>query len=104
MFKVSGATVYPTEVEAGLRSIPFVRQAYVTDVTDADGAAVVGALVVLDGDRSVDEVASEARTRLSSFKVPKRWALATSVDAVPTLATGKVDKTGLQQLIESEDA
>jgi acyl-CoA synthetase (AMP-forming)/AMP-acid ligase II len=104
MFKVSGATVYPAEVEAGLRTIPFVRQAYVTDVSDGSGATAVGALVVLDRDRTVDEVASEARTRLSAFKVPKRWTLATSLDAVPTLATGKVDKSGLQQLIESEGA
>ena len=32
MFKVKGATVYPTEVECGLRSIPGVAQAFVTDV------------------------------------------------------------------------
>ena len=33
MFKVKGATVYPTEVESGLRSIPGVSQAFVTDVS-----------------------------------------------------------------------
>ncbi len=104
MFKVSGATVYPAEVEAGLRTISFVRQAYVTDVSDASGAKAVGALVILDDGRSVDEVAAEARSRLSAFKVPKRWRSASSLDAVPILATGKVDKLGLQQLIESEGA
>src|SRR5262249_52380220 len=32
MFKVKGATVYPTEVEGGLRAIAGVSQAFVTDV------------------------------------------------------------------------
>ena len=32
MFKVKGATVYPTEVEAALRAVDGVRQAHVTDV------------------------------------------------------------------------
>jgi acyl-CoA synthetase (AMP-forming)/AMP-acid ligase II len=99
MFKVSGATVYPSEVEAGLRSIPFVTQAYVTDVIDASGASAVGALVVLSEDRSLDEVMAEARERLSSFKVPKHWLLARSIDAVPMLATGKLDKSALQALL-----
>ena len=37
MFKVKGATVYPTEVEAALRAIDGVRQAHVTDVPDGTG-------------------------------------------------------------------
>ena len=39
---------------------------------------------------------------MSSFKVPRRWVRADSVDVVPTLATGKVDKPGLRSLIASE--
>ena len=101
MLKVSGATVYPAEVEAGLRSIPFVRQAYVTDLVGPSGEQVVGALVIVTEHRPVAEVADEARTRLSSFKVPRRWVLASSLDAVPTLATGKIDKSGLQALLGS---
>jgi acyl-CoA synthetase (AMP-forming)/AMP-acid ligase II len=46
MFKVKGATVFPTEVEAALRAIDGVRLVYVTDVRDADGTAQVGAFVV----------------------------------------------------------
>ena len=46
MFKVKGATVYPSEVEAALRAIDGVRQAHVTDVAGDDGAGAVGALVV----------------------------------------------------------
>ena len=43
MFKVKGATVYPSEVEAALRTIPGVAQAFVTDVTDPDGHTHVAA-------------------------------------------------------------
>ena len=37
MFKVRGATVYPSEVEAALRGVTGVRQAFVTDVRGPAG-------------------------------------------------------------------
>jgi len=98
MFKVSGATVYPSEVEAALRTIPGVAQAYVTDVREGE-RPTVGAAVVTRGPLSVADLDREARARLSAFKVPKRWVRLGSPAEVPTLATGKVDKTGLQALI-----
>jgi len=101
MFKVKGATVYPTEVEAALRSIPGVTQAFATDVVGADGAVEVGAVVVAPSVADIDEVAAAARARLSSFKVPTLWLLRATADDVPMLATGKVDKAGLQQLLRS---
>jgi acyl-CoA synthetase (AMP-forming)/AMP-acid ligase II len=102
MFKVSGATVFPTEVEAALRSLDLVRQAYVTDVDGPGGARVVGAAVVVVGTPSVDDVATAATAALSSFKVPKRWVLVGSTQDVPMLASGKVDKTGLQARIAAD--
>jgi acyl-CoA synthetase (AMP-forming)/AMP-acid ligase II len=102
MFKVSGATVYPSEVEAALRSLDLVRQAFVTDVEGPTGAPVVGAVVVTIGEPSLDDVVAAARGALSSFKVPKRWVLAPSAAAVPMLASGKVDKTGLQALLAGD--
>jgi acyl-CoA synthetase (AMP-forming)/AMP-acid ligase II len=102
MFKVSGATVFPTEVEESLRSIDFVSRAYVTDVDGPAGAKVVGAIVVLSGDHPLEEVDREARNRMSSFKVPRRWLLARSVDVVPVLPTGKVDQAGLRALLTTE--
>ncbi len=100
MFKVSGATVYPTEVEAALRTVPGVVQAYATNVSDTTGE-LVGAAVVTRGDLSVADLAAQTKERLSSFKVPKRWVLLGSPAEVPTMATGKVDKAGLQELIRS---
>jgi acyl-CoA synthetase (AMP-forming)/AMP-acid ligase II len=98
MFKVSGATVYPSEVEAALRSIPEVAQAYVTNLSEAT-REVVGAAVVTREACTLAHLEREARARLSAFKVPKRWVRLRSPAEVPTLATGKVDKAGLQDLI-----
>ncbi len=102
MFKVSGATVFPTEVEASLRSIDFVSRAYVTNVEGPDGADLVGAVVVTTGDHPLGDLEREARLRMSSFKVPRRWLVATSVDAVPVLPTGKVDQAALRALLVSD--
>jgi acyl-CoA synthetase (AMP-forming)/AMP-acid ligase II len=60
---------------------------------------VVGAAVVARGGATVADLHREARSRLSAFKVPRRWVLLGGPADVPTLATGKVDKTGLQELI-----
>lgn len=99
MFKVSGATVFPSEVEAALRDIEGVRAAYVTDVRDPDGTARVGALIA--SSQPLEWVTSEARNRLSAFKVPKLWLLGEASD-VPVTATSKVDKSALQELLRSK--
>jgi acyl-CoA synthetase (AMP-forming)/AMP-acid ligase II len=98
MFKVKGATVYPAEVEAALRDIDGVRQAFVTNVVDNNGADAVGAVVVAA--TTVDELAAAARGRLSAFKVPTRWLVTTNADDVPMSATGKVVKSGLQEMLD----
>lgn len=101
MFKVSGATVYPSEVERALRAVDGVRQAVVTNVFgDRVGAAVVCDPATL----TVGRLSAEARKSLSAFKVPTVWALLDSDDAVPRLASGKVDVRGLRTLLESEAA
>ena len=98
MFKVKGATVYPSEVEAALRSLPEVTDAHVTEVTSEDGASRVGALVVAAV--GADVLAEAVRARLSSFKVPTVWRVVPGRDAVPLMATGKVDKPRLQELLQ----
>jgi acyl-CoA synthetase (AMP-forming)/AMP-acid ligase II len=101
MFKVGGATVFPTEVEAALRTIPSVAQAFVTNVADGDGVDRVGALVVPRPSEAPDDLVAAARARLSSFKVPTSWLVVGSVDEVPMSATGKVDKRALQDLLRT---
>jgi acyl-CoA synthetase (AMP-forming)/AMP-acid ligase II len=97
MFKVRGATVYPSEVEAALRSVPGVSQAFVTGV---DGQ--VGALVISELDAAA--LADAARTRISSFKVPTVWVVTDDPAAVPTLATGKVDTAALARLLQLQES
>lgn len=98
MFKVKGATVYPSEVEAALRTVEGVRQAHVTDVPG--DTPTVGALVV--SGRPLEDLAADARARLSAFKVPTRWIVTASADDVPMTATAKVDKPALQELLRRD--
>lgn len=92
MFKVSGATVYPSEVERALRTIDGVHNAIVTDVAGAVGAAVVS-------ERPVDELRAEARTRLSAFKVPTVWLVTGNDGDLPRKASGKVDVLALREVL-----
>jgi acyl-coenzyme A synthetase/AMP-(fatty) acid ligase len=102
MFKVSGATVYPGEVEKALRVIDGVDAAFVTNVFDA-GRDRVGAVVAGDV-LSVEQLREQARALLSPFKVPTVWLLVSSPDAVPRGPTGKVDKRRLRELLAESTA
>ena len=97
MFKVSGATVYPSEVERALRAIDGVDNAYVTNVPGAAGERV-GAAVVCHG-LTAEQLHSSARELLSAFKVPTVWLLLESDDDLPRGATGKVDTRRLRELL-----
>ncbi|WP_045373547.1 class I adenylate-forming enzyme family protein [Mycobacterium kyorinense] len=100
MFKVSGATVYPGEVERALREIDGVDNALVTNVAGAQGNQV-GAVIVCDtAVVTVEQLRASARALLSSFKVPTVWLLVDSDDAVPRGATGKVDVGRLRQMFD----
>ena len=95
MFKVSGATVYPSEVEQALRAIDSVQNAFVTEVSGAVGAVVISG-------SSVEELRASARQRLSSFKVPTVWLLVDSDDDIPRGTTGKVDVRLLRELLQTQ--
>jgi acyl-CoA synthetase (AMP-forming)/AMP-acid ligase II len=101
MFKVKGASVYPSEVEAALRSVDTIWQAHVTDVVGDDGRLEVGALVVTDA--PIEDVITAVKDRVSAFKVPSRWHVTPDVREVPMLATGKVDKAALRALLRSKE-
>jgi acyl-CoA synthetase (AMP-forming)/AMP-acid ligase II len=102
MFKVSGATVYPTEVEQALRGIDGVQGAFVTNVVGRQGDQV-GAVVVCDtAAQTVEQLHAAARQLLSSFKVPTRWLLVDFDDTIPRGPTGKVDARRLRELLAGE--
>jgi acyl-CoA synthetase (AMP-forming)/AMP-acid ligase II len=100
MVKIRGATVYPSEVEAALHSLPGVARAFATDLM-LDGKPAIGAAVVPEPGALLDEamLAAGAKARLSAFKLPSRWKILDSLDEVPRNASDKVDKAGLQALL-----
>ena len=104
MVKVKGATVYPSEVESALATIPHVTRAFVTDLDGPGGAKQVGAAVVPDAADalSVDDVIAAAKQRLSAFKVPTVVRILAPGADVPRSPTGKVDKPALQALLTIE--
>lgn len=97
MFKVSGATVYPSEVERALRGIEGVESAVVTDVPGPAGKRV-GAAVVC---RRLDTAAlrDAARRVLSAFKVPTVWLVLDSDEQLPRGGTGKIDVRRLREML-----
>jgi acyl-CoA synthetase (AMP-forming)/AMP-acid ligase II len=92
MFKVSGATVYPSEVEQALRTIDGVENAFVTEVSGAVGAVVIG-------NTTVDHLRTAARKLLSSFKVPTVWVAVDCDEDIPRGTTGKVDVRRLRAML-----
>ncbi|MBH0778004.1 class I adenylate-forming enzyme family protein [Nocardia bovistercoris] len=101
MVKVSGATVYPSEVEKALRGIDGVRGAFVTDI-DLGRGTQVAAAVVRTGSSTAAELRARAREVLSAFKIPTIWLLLDSDDTIPRGTTGKVDVVGLRALLTRE--
>lgn len=99
MVKIRGATVYPSEVEAALRTIPGVRQAFATDVARDADACEIGALVVADAEPHA--IADAARACLSAFKVPTLWLVTGDPALVPLSGTGKIVKNSLQELLRT---
>jgi acyl-CoA synthetase (AMP-forming)/AMP-acid ligase II len=103
MFKISGATVYPSEVEQALRTIDDVRGAFVTNVPTEHGDHV-GAVVVCDASATPVALRAAAKTVLSAFKVPTLWVLLDSDAEVPRGSTGKVDVGRLREMLSANYA
>jgi acyl-CoA synthetase (AMP-forming)/AMP-acid ligase II len=102
MFKTSGATVYPGEVERALRTIDGVQNAYVTDVPGERSHRVGAAVVCADLAMTAERLSESARKLLSAFKVPTLWLLLESDDDVPRGATGKADTGRLREMLTND--
>lgn len=96
MVVTGGEKVAPTLVERALCSVPSVRDACVVAVPDARWGQAVAAAVVASG--ALDETAlrDAVRTDVGLHAVPKIMSV---VDSLPTLASGKVDRTAVAALL-----
>lgn len=99
MIKTGGSNVAPSEVEEVLQGCPAVKTAYVLAVPEVKrGEEVVAVVVPEEGDvPDPRELASYVRSRLSTYKVPRRW-LILDEPSLPLLPTGKVDVQSLRGL------
>ena len=102
MLKVRGATVYPTEVEAALRALPGIHQAFATDIPAPNGTRRLAAALIPAPGTTLDEaeVLKALRERLSTFKLPTVLHVLRRDEDVPRLPSGKPDKQALQRLLE----
>jgi acyl-CoA synthetase (AMP-forming)/AMP-acid ligase II len=92
MIKSGGSNVSPAEVEAVLSALPGVLTSHVMGVAAGDRGEDVVAVIVTEPGVTLDRdiVRAEARSALSSFKVPRRWRFVERHE-LPMLPTGKVD-------------
>ncbi len=91
MIKSSGVWVSPTEVEARLLQHPEIAQAVVVGANNAEGLEKpIAGVVRTEGSKlAAEEILDFCREGLPAFKRPRAVLF---LDAVPTTATGKVQR------------
>jgi acyl-CoA synthetase (AMP-forming)/AMP-acid ligase II len=92
-----GLNVYPAEIESVLHEHPGVAQCAVVGVPHPTWLEVPCAVVVRSAegaDLTEDELIAFVRSRIASFKTPKRIVFA---DSLPITATGKVLRRRLRE-------
>jgi long-chain acyl-CoA synthetase len=90
-----GSNISPIEVEQVLMAHPAVRDAAVIGIPDAIlGQRVVGLVTLANGagPSALDDILTDAKTRLADYKVPERLEV---VDEIPKNALGKIDRTSM---------
>ena len=92
--KIRGHRVEPGEVAFACLSIPGIRQAAVLARQDATGAPELVAYVVGDATVTDEVVQKTLATMLPDAMVPRRFV---TLDHMPRLANGKVDRQALPQ-------
>lgn len=96
MYKSGGENVYPREIEEVIESHGSVLFAAVIPVPDEVYQEVGWAYAMLQPGKDVseEELRAWCKSKLSNFKVPKRFFVR---QALPLLPTGKVDKVVLRK-------
>lgn len=99
MIKIHGANVAPLEVELAMTGLMGIEKAGLVGI-DQDGDTLPVAAVLMAPGRTLDEkaVIAELKSRLSSFKVPKR-IIALDEAVLPMTGSGKIRKRELTALV-----
>ncbi|OBA59483.1 AMP-dependent synthetase [Mycobacterium sp. 1100029.7] len=101
LIKSAGANVSPLEVEAVIEEFDDIAQCVVVGIDDPErGEEVCAVVVATQATIDLSSLAARARHHLSSYKVPTRWAIATS-DQIPTLPSGKLNRKALREMLIS---
>jgi O-succinylbenzoic acid--CoA ligase len=90
-----GENVFPSEVEAVIGALPGVREVAAFGVPDERWGEVLAVAIVLEPATEIAAIWREARARLASFRVPRRYAL---VEALPRSPNGKLNRRALVSL------
>ena len=92
-----GENVFPTEVEAAIRSTNLVTDVCVIGLPDSQWGQVVTAIYVpWYPEVSTEAIKTALGDKLSKFKCPKHWL---SVASLPRNSQGKVNYAQLQQIV-----
>lgn len=94
-----GKKLHPAVVESRLAACPGLQTTAVFGFPDALWGEVVS--VVFSGEISAEELLAWCRQNLPAFMRPRR---AIRLDALPTLANGKLDRRALQQLVVKQES
>lgn len=88
-----GENVSLVGVADALSGFPGVSDVATAALEDEEWGSVIGAVVVTD--RSIDSLRDEARDRLETPMVPRRWIV---TDHIPQLENGKHDRAAIDSL------
>jgi acyl-CoA synthetase (AMP-forming)/AMP-acid ligase II len=102
MIKTAGANVSPLEVEAALSDATGGLVVMVLGVPDPERDQVVAAVILAEPDTApdLDALRGELRTRLSAYKVPRRFLVLAPAD-LPMLSSGKPDLKAIEELFDA---
>lgn len=84
-----GENIYPAEVEAALLTLPGITAACVVAVDDPEWGQSPAAAIVSEHPYTLADLRTALNPILARYKHPRRLLL---VDALPTLANGKIDR------------
>jgi long-chain acyl-CoA synthetase len=102
MIITGGENVYSLEVEEVLYTYPDIHECAVIGLPDKEWGERVTACILLRPDRKFDEEKMKIylKSRLSSFKVPKKYFV---MDDFPRSPAGKLLKKELRQMFMNKD-